>query len=492
MSTPKTAPTPSVKFDPERLLTVLLAPTVSEKATQIADKHAQVVFRVAPDATKPEVKAAVEMLFKVEVDERADRQRQGQAEAFRRHAGRRAELEEGLRLPEARPGNQLRAGGLTAMPLVKVKPTSPGRRALVKVVNPDLFKGRAIERAHREQEARLRTQQQRPHHDAAPGRRTQAPLPHRRLPSQQGRHRGQGRAAGVRPEPQRAPCAAALHRWRAPLHRCSCGVGGRRAAHERPGRTDQAGQLPAPAQHPRRHDHPLRRDAGRARARKSPVRRARRCSSSRARARMRNCACISGEIRRVHVDCRATIGSVGNEEHNLRSFGKAGAKRWRGIRPTVRGEVMNPVDHPHGGAHPRQPPSGVAVGHADQGLSHAQEQAHRRHDRPPSSRRKGLIRHHGSLSKKGSVRGPSPAVEGRRRARDLRQAPDQDLVAPLDDHARFRGADDRRSQREAAHPRLHLGKHGRAQARRIFLTRTFKAHPRTGRSRRRRPAPAKK
>ncbi|TMH36401.1 MAG: 50S ribosomal protein L2, partial [Betaproteobacteria bacterium] len=57
----------------------------------------------------------------------------------------------------------------------------------------------------------------------------------------------------------------------------------------------------------------------------------------------------SGEIRKVHVDCRATIGAVGNEEHNLRSIGKAGAKRWRGIRPTVRGEVMNPVDHPHGG-----------------------------------------------------------------------------------------------------------------------------------------------
>jgi len=57
----------------------------------------------------------------------------------------------------------------------------------------------------------------------------------------------------------------------------------------------------------------------------------------------------SGEIRRVHVECRATIGEVGNEEHNLRSIGKAGAQRWRGIRPTVRGVAMNPVDHPHGG-----------------------------------------------------------------------------------------------------------------------------------------------
>ena len=57
----------------------------------------------------------------------------------------------------------------------------------------------------------------------------------------------------------------------------------------------------------------------------------------------------SGEVRRVHVDCRATIGEVGHGEHNLRKLGKAGAKRWRGVRPTVRGVAMNPVDHPHGG-----------------------------------------------------------------------------------------------------------------------------------------------
>ena len=57
----------------------------------------------------------------------------------------------------------------------------------------------------------------------------------------------------------------------------------------------------------------------------------------------------SGEIRKVHVDCRATIGETGNAEHNLESIGKAGRRRWRGIRPTVRGETMNPVDHPLGG-----------------------------------------------------------------------------------------------------------------------------------------------
>lgn len=61
----------------------------------------------------------------------------------------------------------------------------------------------------------------------------------------------------------------------------------------------------------------------------------------------------SGEMRRVPIDCRATVGEVGNTEHGLIKLGKAGAKRWRGVRPTVRGVVMNPVDHPHGGGEGR-------------------------------------------------------------------------------------------------------------------------------------------
>jgi large subunit ribosomal protein L2 len=61
----------------------------------------------------------------------------------------------------------------------------------------------------------------------------------------------------------------------------------------------------------------------------------------------------SGEMRKVHTDCRAAIGEVGNAENNLRKLGKAGATRWRGVRPTVRGVVMNPVDHPHGGGEGR-------------------------------------------------------------------------------------------------------------------------------------------
>lgn len=61
----------------------------------------------------------------------------------------------------------------------------------------------------------------------------------------------------------------------------------------------------------------------------------------------------SGEMKKILAECRATVGEVGNNEHALRALGKAGAKRWLGIRPTVRGVAMNPVDHPHGGGEGR-------------------------------------------------------------------------------------------------------------------------------------------
>lgn len=63
----------------------------------------------------------------------------------------------------------------------------------------------------------------------------------------------------------------------------------------------------------------------------------------------------SGEVRRILSACRATIGEVGNEDHSLVNYGKAGRMRWKGVRPTVRGSVMNPVDHPHGGGEGRAP-----------------------------------------------------------------------------------------------------------------------------------------
>ncbi|MBQ1382584.1 MAG: 50S ribosomal protein L2, partial [Solobacterium sp.] len=63
----------------------------------------------------------------------------------------------------------------------------------------------------------------------------------------------------------------------------------------------------------------------------------------------------SGEVRKVPNICRATIGTVGNEDYNLVNWGKAGRNRWKGIRPTVRGSAMNPVDHPHGGGEGKTP-----------------------------------------------------------------------------------------------------------------------------------------
>ena len=63
----------------------------------------------------------------------------------------------------------------------------------------------------------------------------------------------------------------------------------------------------------------------------------------------------SGEMRMVPIECRATIGTVGNQDHELIKIGKAGRKRHMGIRPTVRGSVMNPNDHPHGGGEGKAP-----------------------------------------------------------------------------------------------------------------------------------------
>ena len=63
----------------------------------------------------------------------------------------------------------------------------------------------------------------------------------------------------------------------------------------------------------------------------------------------------SGEVRYIRLDCKATIGQIGNIEHDTINVGKAGKTRHKGIRPTVRGSVMNPCDHPHGGGEGRSP-----------------------------------------------------------------------------------------------------------------------------------------
>jgi len=81
--------TTTKQYNKERLMTLLLAPIVSEKGTYVADKHSQVIFRVVPDATKPEVKAAVELMFKVEVDSVQISNVKGKEKRFGRYTGRR-------------------------------------------------------------------------------------------------------------------------------------------------------------------------------------------------------------------------------------------------------------------------------------------------------------------------------------------------------------------------------------------------------------------
>ena len=127
----------------------------------------------------------------------------------------------------------------------------------------------------------------------------------------------------------------------------------------------------------------------------------------------------SGETRKVHIDCRATLGELSNDEHNLRSYGKAGAKRWRGIRPTVRGVVMNPVDHPHGGGegkpgqgnpHPVSP-----WGWQTKGLKTRKNKRTEQHDRAAEEVSSA------TFTEEGPVRRPAPREEGgdRRRPRTI-------------------------------------------------------------------------
>ena len=245
------------------------------------------------------------------------------------------------------------------MPLIKVKPTSPGRRALVKVVTPELHKGE-------------------PHWPlTATKSRTSGRNNHGRITM---RHQGGGHKQHYRMVDFRRNkdgIAATVERLEYDPNRSShlallLYADGERRYVLAPKGVSAGTQLVSGAEAPIKSGNtlPLRnipvgttvhciemlpgKGAQLARSAGASAQLLAR-EGSYAQLRLR-----SGEIRKVHVDCRATIGEVGNEEHNLESIGKAGRKRWRGIRPTVRGVAMNPIDHPHGGGEGRtssgQPP----------------------------------------------------------------------------------------------------------------------------------------
>ena len=234
------------------------------------------------------------------------------------------------------------------MPLVKVKPTSAGRRALVKVVNPALHKGPPI--------ARLTESQKR-----GSGRNNNGHITTR--------HKGGGHKQHYRIvdfKRNKDGIAAKVERLEYDPNRSAniallLYADGERRYIIAPRGVAVGTQLLSGAEAPIKAGNtlPLRnvpvgtivhcvemqpgKGAQIARSAGAHVQLLAR-EGIYAQLRLR-----SGEIRKVHVDCRATIGEVGNEEHNLRSIGKAGANRWRGKRPTVRGISMNPVDHPMGG-----------------------------------------------------------------------------------------------------------------------------------------------
>ncbi|MDP2827154.1 MAG: 50S ribosomal protein L2 [Sulfuricellaceae bacterium] len=234
------------------------------------------------------------------------------------------------------------------MALVKVKPTSPGRRAVIKVVTPDLHKG--------EPHAPLLTSQSRNAGRNHNGRIT--------VRHQGGGHKQHYRVVDFKRNKDGIP--AKVERIEYDPNRSAhvallCYVDGERRYIIAPKGVSAGMQLISGSDSPIKVGNtlPLRnipvgttihciemmpgKGAQIARSAGTSVQLLAR-EGAYAQLRLR-----SGEIRRVHVDCKATIGEVGNSEHSLRSIGKAGAMRWRGVRPTVRGVVMNPVDHPHGG-----------------------------------------------------------------------------------------------------------------------------------------------
>ncbi len=234
------------------------------------------------------------------------------------------------------------------MALVKVKPTSAGRRAVVKVVNPNLYKGRPIDALTESK-------------NSTGGRNTHGHITTRH---KGGGHKQQYRIVDFKRNKDGIP--AKVERLEYDPNRSAniallLYADGERRYIIAPKGMTVGQEVVSGSEAPIKSGNtlPIRnipvgttihcieitpgKGAQLARAAGTSVQLLAR-EGTYAQVRLR-----SGEIRRIHVECRATIGEVGNEENNLRKIGKAGAQRWRGIRPTVRGVAMNPVDHPHGG-----------------------------------------------------------------------------------------------------------------------------------------------
>jgi large subunit ribosomal protein L2 len=238
------------------------------------------------------------------------------------------------------------------MPIVKCKPTSPGRRFVVKVVNPDLYKGdpyaplldKKSKSGGRNNTGRITTRHvgggHKQHYRVVDFRRNKDGIP--------------AIVERIEYDPNRTAYIALVcyadgeRRYIIAPKGLSAGdkIESGNAAAIKPGNALPIRNIPLGSVI---HCVELKPGKG-AQIARSAGASAQLVARDGAYATLR---LRSGEMRKVLSDCRATLGEVSNSEHNLRSLGKAGAKRWLGIRPTVRGVAMNPVDHPMGGGEGR-------------------------------------------------------------------------------------------------------------------------------------------
>lgn len=238
------------------------------------------------------------------------------------------------------------------MPIVKCKPTSPGRRFVVKVVNPDLYKGdpyaplldKKSRSGGRNNTGRITTRHvgggHKQHYRVVDFRRNKDGIP--------------ATVERIEYDPNRTAYIALVcyadgeRRYIIAPKGLSAGdkIESGNAAAIKPGNALPIRNIPLGSVI---HCVELKPGKG-AQIARSAGASAQLVARDGAYATLR---LRSGEMRKVLSDCRATLGEVSNSEHNLRSLGKAGAKRWLGIRPTVRGVAMNPVDHPMGGGEGR-------------------------------------------------------------------------------------------------------------------------------------------
>ena len=238
------------------------------------------------------------------------------------------------------------------MPLVKLKPTSPGRRFVVRVVNPELHKGdpyaplleKKSKSGGRNNNGRITTRHigggHKQHYRVIDFKRNKDGIP--------------GVVERLEYDPNRTANIALVkyldgeRRYIIAPKGISAGdelMSGAAAA-SKPGNCLQLRDIPVGSTV---HCIELKPGKG-AQVARSAGTSAQLVAREGAHATLR---LRSGEMRKVLADCRATLGEVCNSEHSLRKLGKAGASRWRGVRPTVRGVAMNPVDHPHGGGEGR-------------------------------------------------------------------------------------------------------------------------------------------